>query len=178
MRNLYLAIIIICEILLISLSWYIGYESGRHSITAKLQRTDTLTITDTIPYYKPVAKDSVVVKYITRMMSAKKDTSFVNNYAHNLDENIRNPPDSVVVDIPITQKEYQDSTYHAWVSGYEAKLDSISVYQRTTTITKKEIVKSKNRLSIGLIGGYGYGLNSKQTEPFIGLGVSYSIISF
>ena len=43
--------------------------------------------------------------------------------------------DTVWVNLPRTQKRYEDSTYTAWVSGYEARLDSIHVYRRTVTRT-------------------------------------------
>ena len=80
--------------------------------------------------------------------------------------------DSVSVVLPVTSKHYADSAYDAWVSGYMPRLDSIRVYQRTITNT---IHRKQPRLSVGIVGGYGYGMSSRRFEPFIGIGVSYRL---
>lgn len=79
--------------------------------------------------------------------------------------------------IPITQKRYESEDYRAYVSGYEPNLDSIFVFPKTTTI-RERVSKPPNKWHIGLQGGIGYGFKSRQAEPFIGIGLSYSIISF
>ena len=75
--------------------------------------------------------------------------------------------------LPRKQTEYRDSDYTAYVSGYEAKMDSISV--RTKIITKTIIKTKYRRINIGITGGYGYGINSRTFEPFIGVGVTYNL---
>ena len=75
--------------------------------------------------------------------------------------------------LPRKQTEYKDSDYTAYVSGYEAKMDSISV--RTKIITKTIIKTKYRRINIGITGGYGYGINSRTFEPFIGVGVTYNL---
>lgn len=75
--------------------------------------------------------------------------------------------------IPITQKEYRDSDYTAYVSGFHAKLDSIEVRTKEVTYTKTET--KFRRWNIGLTGGYGYGFRSKQFEPFVGIGITLNI---
>ena len=75
--------------------------------------------------------------------------------------------------LPRKQTEYRDSDYTAYVSGYEAKMDSISV--RTKIITNTVVKTKYRRFNIGVVGGYGYGLNSKTFEPFIGVGVTYNL---
>lgn len=87
--------------------------------------------------------------------------------------------------LAVVQREYSDdSTYTAWVSGVRyaewPKLDSISVRQLEIVKTIHETVtlverKKTSRFSVGLIGGYGYGLGYKGFEPFVGVGVSYKI---
>lgn len=168
----------------------IGYSLfGRGTITVKTER-DTTTYVDTIPYYQPIPKDSVVVRYVTRVLPVKgrdnittnkTDTFWAENYAQNNGENI--PPqemsderDSMAVEIPITQKRYDGDDYRAYVSGYEPNLDSIFVFPKTTVIHERS--KPPNKWHIGITGGYGYGLKSKQAEPYIGIGITYSIISF
>ena len=152
---------------------------------------DTTTYFDTIPYYQPVPKDSMVIKYVTRTLPVKNrdnsttnksDTFLAEKYVQNNGENI--PPlyasvdsDSAAVAIPITQKRYEGDDYLAYVSGYEPNLDSIFVFPKTTVIRERS-EKPPNKWHIGITGGYGYGFKSKQAEPYIGIGITYSIISF
>lgn len=75
--------------------------------------------------------------------------------------------------VPIHQKEYKDSNYTAYVSGYNAKLDSIEIRTKVVTITQ---TKTKFRTwNIGITGGYGYGFQSKRLEPFIGVGLTLNL---
>lgn len=84
--------------------------------------------------------------------------------------------DSAIVELPIVQRHYADSTYEAWVSGpIDPRLDSIQVFARTTTITKREW-KPPKRWHIGVTAGYGYG--AKGFQPYVGVGITYSIFSF
>lgn len=142
---------------------------------------DTTTVTDTIPYFMPVATDSVRTKYITRYLPVvKHDTIMAENYDHHNGECV--PPlllsderDSTAVEIPITQKRYEGADYCAYVSGYEASLDSIFVYSRTTTIRERS-TKPPDKWHIGITGGYG--ITTKGLQPYIGIGLTYSLISF
>lgn len=87
--------------------------------------------------------------------------------------------DTVLVTVPRTQKRYEDSTYTAWVSGYEARLDSIHVYRRTVTRTvavPETALKGgarnwlHGRFGAGIVGGAGYGLTTKRADVFVGVG--------
>lgn len=170
----------------------IGYGLfGYDNIATNVTERDTITYVDTIPYYQPVPKDSAVVRYVTRVLPVKgsdsittnkTDTFLAENYAQNNGENI--PPqvlsddrDSIAVEIPITQKRYESDDYLAYVSGYEPQLDSIFVFPKTTVIRERSY-KPPNKWHIGITGGYGYGFKSKQAEPYIGIGITCSIISF
>lgn len=137
-------------------------------------KSDTIKVTliDTVPYYKPVPKDSLVVKYITERLPIANDTT----QDHIADAS--NMVDSIEVQLPIEQKRYADSTYTAYVSGYKPRLDSIFIYprQEVLTVTKRE--KNK-RWSIGIHAGYGAVLKGEpQLSPYIGIGVSYSFFHF
>lgn len=95
-----------------------------------MREKDTATFVDTIPYFVPVPRDSIVVKYvIARLPSAVNDSVG----SHAVDTVHRS--DSVAVAIPITQKVYEDSTYRAYVSGYRPRLDSLFLFPRTQIIT-------------------------------------------
>lgn len=75
--------------------------------------------------------------------------------------------------IPITQKEYRDSDYTAYVSGYKARLDSIKVISKV--VTKKVVEPKFRKWNVGLIGGYGYGFTSNTFQPFVGIGVTWNL---
>ena len=66
-------------------------------------------------------------------------------YIRTVDTILINSDDGHSVSLPITQKHYaKDSVYDVWVSGYEPRLDSISIFERTkiqnvtNTIVRKE----------------------------------------
>lgn len=129
---------------------------------------------DTIPVFidTPVPKDSTVIRYIDVPVPVK-----------NLAEQIHADTlltDTLSISLPITQKVYEDSTYKAWVSGYEPALDSIRIYQPVTTITKTitntEIRYKAKRWGVGVQAGIGVTPN--KIEPYIGIGVTYNIFSW
>lgn len=119
---------------------------------------DTVTIIDTVRYTQVVPKDSIVVRYIERTFKVT-DTILVQKHDTILD--------SIRVEVPIKQRTYQDSTYRAWVSGYEARLDSIEVYSRETIIRP-----GRRRWSVGLQAGYG--ITTKGLGPYAGIGVTFT----
>lgn len=150
---------------------------------AYLTVRDTTTYIDVIPYYKPIAKDSSVVRYVTQKLPVFKQHD--RDLAQSTDtfpsdiqqQGIFEKRDSLAVEVPITQKCYEGDDYRAYVSGFQSNLDSIFVFSKTTTIRERSY-KPPNKWHIGITGGYGYGFCSKQAEPYIGVGITYSIISF
>lgn len=84
--------------------------------------------------------------------------------------------DSAIVELPIIQRHYADSTYEAWISGpVDPRLDSLRVFAGSSIITRREW-KPPKRWHIGPTIGYGY--TSKGFQPYIGISITYSIISF
>lgn len=160
---------IVCFVLVCSLylNWLLYCENGKGRIKGRME-TDTtrVTVVDTVPYVKPVARDSVVVRYVTKKLPIVHDT------VHPI------CIDSAGVNIPIIQKQYCDSTYTAWVSGYEPSLDSIRVYKKREVVTVSKIIKEPpNRFVISL--NIGYGLTPYNgLQPYIGVGVGYKLFSF
>ena len=138
------------------------------------------TVIDTIPYYKPVPKDSLVLTYKTVTLpksdkaqpSIRADTKPAESCTQNDAADVR---DSTEVTIPIIQKMYKSSDYTAWVSGYDVQLDSIYVYPKHEYVTRK-IKQPPKKWHIGVTVGYGFGKQGMQ--PYIGIGLMYSLISF
>lgn len=125
---------------------------------------------DTICYYKPVPRDSVVVRYVT-----EKIPESVPKTSQSIPKRPGNVPDSAQVVIPIMQKVYREEAYTAYVSGYRAQLDSMVLrIPRVESIVTKQ-AKPK-RWSVGVQAGYGIGKNG--LTPYIGIGVQYRIWEF
>lgn len=161
--------------------------------------TTRVTIFDTIPYPMPVPKDSLVIRYITEKLPVStetenfstKNSDFSTGNGNIAQENITgngnissdNIPDSIAVDIPITQKVYEDSMYRAYVSGYRPSLDSLIIFPRhdiTTVTNGYTYPKSRQkRWGIGIHVGYGMTMSrTPQFTPYIGFGISYNLITF
>lgn len=123
-------------------------------------RTDTSTVIDTVRLVEtrkiPVVRRDTVsnIRYLTDTLVLKSDS---------------------VVEIPITQKVYRDSSYVAYVSGYQQNLDSITVRYPVVTKTVKETEYKNKLFGVGLVGGFGYGFSSKKLEPFVGVGISLNL---
>lgn len=159
-----------------------GYKSG-----TPVPDTMRVTIFDTIAYHQPAPKEEKPLGSITAKLPVSvpklpetppKTPDFVPNTQDSLGNFGKSVPDSADVFIPITQKVYEDSTYTAYVSGYNASLDSLILRMphETTTITKRPKPK---RWSIGIQVGYGMTLRgTPQFAPYIGVGVSYNLFSF
>lgn len=147
--------------------------------SSETERTaDTLVVRDTIKVRVPVAVDSMVVRYVMRTLevSAPKRPLKADSAANHPVEpsDTMAARDSVEVVVPISQTVYRDSMYTAWVSGYEARLDSIKVYRLHTTITRP--APKPKRWGIGMQAGYG--ATRQGLSPYIGVGVQYNLIGF
>lgn len=158
-----------------------GYYYSIHGSHDGRVYRDTLYVVDTISYYRPVARDSVVVRYERRSIPVVSPRLGVEDTLQH-DNGIAQSSmpvvcDSMLVEFPITQKCYEGDDYRAYVSGYEPNLDSIFVFPKTTVIHER-CYKPPERWRIGVTGGYGYGVLSGRFEPFVGVGIVYSFISF
>lgn len=168
--------------LVLFLAVFIGSISlNIHNYTSKgdKQYKDTLRIVfvDTIPFYKPIPKDSTIINYVTVKLPAKDDKE--DNFPKI--EQPEKESDSTDVVVPITQTIYEDSTYTAYVSGYRASLDSLifRMPREVTTITTTIPVQKPKRWGVGIQLGYGVTINSQpKFVPYIGVGISYNLFSF
>ena len=155
MRALTFILIIACCII----SFLGGYDyASKHcynvrTVTDTIIERETITaIPDTV--YRTVALGEKTVKVIIHDTLCKTDT--------------------VEVALPYVQKQYKDSSYSAWISGYEPSLDSIRVFPKTTIIRESKVVRQKDR-RWGVFGGVGIGVSDKIT-PCVGVGIGYRIL--
>lgn len=137
------------------------FTQGRIMPSEEIKR-DTVNYVDTSYYRVPVPFDSAIVRYDTLRTSiiSYRDSIIIRDS---------------VIQVPITQKVYQDSTYKAYVSGWHPNLDSIFVYNRRTVITNTITRTQVRRFGVGLNVGFGYGTISKRMEPYVGIGATYII---
>lgn len=117
-----------------------------------LERDTIISVPDTV--YRTIALGEKTVKVVIH------DTLF--------------KTDTVEIALPFVQREYRDSNYNAWVSGYEPALDSIQVFPRTMTVKERVTVKERSR-RWGVFGGVGIGVSDRIT-PCVGVGIGYRIL--
>ena len=94
--------------------------------------------------------------------------------------------DTIVKDNTVYLKDsavvHRDSTENYTIDISAVKLDwykldithkdTMTYVQTVNTVTYKP---KKNKIAIGVQGGYGYGFKSKQLEPYIGLGININL---
>lgn len=155
---LYIIIGMLSAGLVISLIWKPKYQEPQSEV---IPQVVTVTKTDTLIYYLP--------KYITERY-VRVDTLFVR--------------DTILVEVPITQREYQDSNYHAYISGYKPNLDSIEVYQRTVrintivtekipTTTSRWVITAGLNVGVGYVAPFSSGAGTIGMYTGIGVGLGY-----
>lgn len=131
---------------------------------------DTVVQYDTVPAYFPIPKDSSFVKW----MAVKVPSERVVYNSRPPNDSIR--VDTVVAELPVTQKHYQSEGYQAWVSGVAPNLDSIEVYQKTQFITEKTTIKESKHFFLGFAGGGEYF--NKNLVPFAEVGATFKTGKF
>ena len=165
------ALILSCTILFVVAVFHASRAVYGHIDEKVSVRRDTIVMRDTIRVTMPAEVMTEYVEHVKEKPVIVRDTEEVE----------RDPQEVYVrgdsVEIPIVKKKYADSTYTAWVSGYNPSLDSIEVYRKTEV--QRETITLRNkapRWGIGITGGYGYGTRNKGFEPFVGIGVYYRIL--
>ena len=143
-----------------------------------LERVDTLFIRDTNTFTEPKKEPSpdVLIKEIpvpVYVADSSAIDSLLNECAR-----LERVGDSLRLVLLRVQRHYSDSTFDAWVSGVDPRLDSIKTYQTSIVINKEipVIQVKKTRWGLGVNAGYGVGKGG--FTPYIGVGISYNILSW
>lgn len=156
MRGLTLTMTIaLCIICFIS-----GYDYASKHCTNVVTRADTIIKRDTVTLIPDTVCDTVQLGERIVKVAVRGDTLY--------------RIDTVTVSLPFVQKQYKDSSYSAWVSGYEPSLDSIRIFPKTTIIRESKVEKQKDR-RWGVYGGVGIGVSDRVT-PYVGVGIGYRIL--
>lgn len=132
---------ILVLLLLVGVAFLVG-RCTKKPVEVEVVQVDTVTIYDTTFIDKPYPVTEKVVKTIYIPVT---DTLRMH--------------DTTFVALPRTQKEYSDSLYRAWVSGFQPNLDSIAIFQKTQYITKTVSVPRLPKMAISpdvsALGGPG-----------------------
>ena len=129
------------------------------------EKVDTLLIFDTITLTKPVFVEKIQLDSVYMPVT---DTLW--KY------------DTLFVYLEREQIQWQDSLCRVYASGINPQVDSVTHFVQETIITREIAVpvKVKSRWGLGIQVGYGAGVNGKQVylTPYVGVGISYNILSW
>lgn len=142
---------------------FVGLFYGNRHAHEKRVTTDITT--DTV-----IQVDTVVIKAPAAVAYTPAETVY--RALASIIEDIDTP----TVAVPLVQKLYTDSAnYTAWITGYEARLDSIRLSKPVVTVTKT--VSGKNH-RWGLSAGAGVAFTPNGIQPAISVGVTYTFYTF
>lgn len=153
---------ILCVILLILIGILIGQKyRQKTSVEPTEIKVDTLVVRDTIMQYKPIFVDKIKVDSV---LIPVKDTIVIR--------------DSVYIYMDREKITWRDSLCEVYASGIMPQVDSVRHFQeyKYITIETQVPVKVKSRWGLGFNAGYGVGKGG--LIPYVGVGISYNLLSW
>ena len=158
MRDAFIAFIVIALVAVAS------FAAGR--LTAKkgaetviVERVDTLSVRDTICVVEP--------RYISRRVVDSVLVPVTDSVILN---------DTVFVALAREQVTWEDTLARVYASGINPLVDSVIHFTERTVITKTFPVRVPYRWGVGVQVGAGVGKGG--VTPYVGIGLSYNILSF
>ena len=143
----------------------IGYYSGlNQAIRQDVPQNDTIYLRDTITQYEPILEEKVVLQEVLIQV---RDTIWIH--------------DTLYAYLEREQVMWQDSLSRVYASGIMSQIDSVQHYITERIVTKEVTIHVKKpcRWGVGVHAGYGVQLGDQvRTAPYIGVGVSYNILSW
>ena len=148
------------------IGFLIGHKHPQKSPVEPIkEKVDTLLIFDTITLTKPVFVEKIQLDSVYMPVT---DTLWKH--------------DTLYVYLEREQIQWQDSLCRVYASGINPQVDSVTHFVQETIITREISVpvKVKSRWGLGIQVGYGAGINGKQVylTPYVGVGISYNILSW
>ena len=152
-------------IIALFLSFAIGREYGKNQPVEPLKtKVDTLYVRDTIKVTEPL----FVTRTKTERIVLPADTIRIH--------------DTLMVVMQKEQIQWRDSLSEVYASGIEVNVDSVRHFLQYRVINKETIipVKKHSHWGLGVSAGYGATLRGNMVElsPYIGVGLSYDIVSW
>ena len=124
-------------------------------------KVDTLVVQDTIMQHKPIFVDKIKVDSV---LIPVKDTIVIR--------------DSVYIYMDREKITWRDSLCEVYASGIMPQVDSVRHFTEYKYITIETAIPVKEKSHWGLGINAGYGVGQGGLTPYIGIGVSYNILSW
>lgn len=153
---------ILCVILLILIGILIGQKHRQKTPLEPTEtKVDTLVIRDTIMQYKPIFVDKIKVDSV---LVPVKDTIVIS--------------DSVYIYMDREKITWRDSLCVVYASGIMPQVDSVRHFREYQYVTIETAipVKEKSHWGVGINAGYGVGKGG--LTPYVGVGISYNVLSW
>lgn len=156
----------VMTILCVILTFYVGMLIGqKHRQKTPLEppeiKVDTLVIRDTIMQNKPIFVDKIKVDSV---LVPVKDTIVIR--------------DSVYIYMDREKITWRDSLCEVYASGIMASVDSVRHFREYQYVTIETAIPVKEKSHWGLGINAGYGVGQDGLTPYIGIGLSYNILSW
>ena len=145
--------------------------------------TDTLIIRDTVHIALPTPQTTDTVGTVTIPVAVPPD-----RHTGTIRTDTLRITDTIYIRLPIEQRYYTSPHYEAWISGHRPRLDSLRIRTEAlrlttaTTVTRTPAAAPQpkpERWGIGIHLGYGMTIAPQpQLRPYIGIGISYNILTF
>ena len=145
----------------------ISYETGYNRASQRTPEVvvDTLVVRDTITQYEAVVEERRVVEKVFLPVT---DTLRLR--------------DTLYIEVEREQLVWRDSLTDIYVSGVMPRVDSVRHYvtERVVTMTETRTIRQKCRWGVGINVGYGIGMQNSSlvASPYVGVGLSYNLLSF
>ena len=159
------------------------HTSKRQQLPEVHTVTDTLIIRDTIHIALPSPQTTDTVGTVTIPVPVPPD-----RHTGTIPTDTLRITDTIYIRLPIEQRYYTGPHYEAWISGLRPRLDSLRIRTETlrlttaTTVTRTATTARQpkpERWGIGIQLGYGMTIaHQPQFRPYIGIGISYNLITF
>lgn len=159
-------LIFLVSLIALGLAWMCGYSYGKTLPREPMkEKVDTLFIRDTITQIEPI---SVEKKVVERVPFEVRDTMRVH--------------DTLVVWLDREQIRWEDSLSVVYASGINPQVDSVIHYTSQMVINKEVYIEKvkKTHWGVGVQVGGGAAIANGRVvaSPYVGIGVSYNIISW
>ena len=156
---------VITTIMVVHFSYVAGRRDGFNlAVEAETEKVDTLYLRDTIVQYEPILEERVVLKKVPVPVI---DTLRIH--------------DTLYLSLDHEQVVWQDSLSKVYASGIMPQIDSVQHYITEKIVTKEVTIHVKKpcRWGVGVHAGYGIYLGEQvKAAPYLGVGISYNIISW
>ena len=155
-------ILAIAVLLGVAASFGCGWDFARKHYQGHSSRPDTVYLEKWLPAPIPEPADSVRVE--TRIVYLPVHDTIpyaVHDTLHHTD--------SVLVEVPITEKHYATSDYRATVRGFQPELVDMWIRQKEVQIT----TPYRKRWGFTVGPQIGYGITPKGGQPYAGIGATF-----